>query len=95
LDKKTSAIKKARLVLSCLGTRPLRVPEAEAMLLAGEITGKVLQEISRAASGVAKPVKNVFGATVSYRKEMAGVLAVDGIKRLLNLHGEDSGVENR
>ena len=95
LDKKTSAIKKARLALCSLGTRPLRVPEAEAMLLTGEITEKVLQEIRRAASGVAKPVKNVFGATVSYRKEMAGVLAVDGIKRLLNLHGEDSGVENR
>ncbi len=86
LDKKTSAIKKARLVLSCLGTSPLRVPDAEAMLLTGEITEKVLQEIQRAASGVAKPVKNVYGASVSYRKKMAGVLAVEGIERLLNLH---------
>lgn len=86
LDKHTSEIKKARIVLGSLGTRPIRVTKAEEMLLNREINEKTLLEIQRLASKAASPVKNVFGATVSYRREIAGTLAGEGIEQLLGLN---------
>ena len=92
VDKGTAEIKKARIVLNALGPRPIVVPEAEAILLNGKIDKKALLELQRVASKASKPVKNIFGATVSYRREMAGVLAGEGIGRLLELNKGDLSV---
>lgn len=73
LDQTLKKIQLARIVLGAVAPTPLRVPEAEEMLMKRGVTPEVLEEISNRVKELAKPITDLRGSE-SYRSEMVRVL---------------------
>ena len=68
----------ARIVLGAVSTAPLRVTDAEALLVAGPLTPELLSEVGVLAGSAVKPMSNI-DLTSRYRKRMVPVY----VRRLL------------
>jgi CO/xanthine dehydrogenase FAD-binding subunit len=63
----------ARLALGAVAPTPLRVPEAEAALVAGGLVPTAIDRAAALAMAAARPIDDVR-ATAEYRREMVGAL---------------------
>jgi carbon-monoxide dehydrogenase medium subunit len=63
----------ARVVLQGVGSRPVRVPEAESALGKGGVDEAAAQSAAEAASAAATPIGDIHGSA-DYRRRLAGVL---------------------
>ena len=63
----------ARLALGAVAPTPLRVPAAEAALVAGGLTPPAIERSAELAMAAARPIDDVR-ATAEYRREMVGAL---------------------
>ncbi len=73
LERRDGTCTRARVVLGGVGSRPLRVPEAEAALTGSALGEDALRAAAEAVRAAARPVKNT-DLTPAYRRRMAGVL---------------------
>lgn len=68
----------ARVALGAVAPTPLRVPEAEAALLAGGLSPAAVEAAAELCVAAARPITDVR-ATAAYRREMVGALARRGL----------------
>jgi CO/xanthine dehydrogenase FAD-binding subunit len=73
LRQDAGRVAEARLALGAVAPTPLRVPEAEAALVAGGLTRDVIERVAELAMAAARPIGDVR-ATAEYRREMVGAL---------------------
>jgi CO/xanthine dehydrogenase FAD-binding subunit len=73
LRRDGARVAEARLALGAVAPTPLRVPEAEAALVAGGLTPSAVERAAELAMGAARPIGDVR-ATAGYRREMVGTL---------------------
>ena len=66
-------VTEARLALGAVAPTPLRVPDAEAALVAGGLTPATIDRVAELATAAARPIGDVR-ATAEYRREMVGAL---------------------
>jgi len=78
----------ARIALFGVGSGPLRMPQAEAMLRGQSLDGKILAESARAVSADLDPDSDVH-ASREYRKEIGGVLTRRALERAVIRARED------
>ncbi len=64
---------RARVVLGAVGSGPVRVPEAEAVLEGSSLDAEILAAASAVGVAAARPMKNV-DLTPGYRKKVAGAV---------------------
>ena len=72
-----------RIVLGSVGSSPIRVVKAEEAVKGKKVTDDLLEEAAELASKKAKPVANMVKVSPSYRKEMAGVMAMAAAREAL------------
>lgn len=85
LDSEGGACKRAKVVVGAVASRPVEVPEAEAILKGTKITEDLVAEASEAAFKAAKPLPNLLGSSPQYRKRLAKIFT----KRAINSALED------
>ncbi|VEN73485.1 Molybdopterin dehydrogenase [Candidatus Desulfarcum epimagneticum] len=73
LDDDEKTIRKARVVMGCVGPTQLRSPAAENVLTGEKVSDKLFESAGHAAAGDAMPVDD-FRGCAEYKKDMAGVL---------------------
>ena len=66
-------VAEARLALGAVAPTPLRVPEAEAALVAGGLRADPIERVIELAKAASSPIDDVR-ATAEYRREMVGAL---------------------
>lgn len=71
----------ARIALCAVAPTPLRVPAAEAALVAGGLSEAAIDGVAQLAMAAARPISDVR-ATAEYRREMVGVLVRRGLTRI-------------
>lgn len=71
---------RARVALGAVGTSPLRVPDAEQVLVGSKLEPEALETAADAARQAARPSKNV-DLTPVYRKKTVGVLVMRAARR--------------
>lgn len=71
----------ARIALCAVAPTPLRVPAAEAALVAGGLSEAAIDGVAELAMVAARPISDVR-ATAEYRREMVGVLVRRGLTRI-------------
>lgn len=81
MDQTLKKIRLARIVLGAVAPTPLRVPQAEEMLMKRGVTPDVLEEISEKAKYLAKPITDLRGLE-SYRSEMVKVMTRRAIEQI-------------
>lgn len=81
MDQTLEKIRLARIVLGAVAPTPLRVPQAEEMLMKRGVTPEVLEEISEKAKYLAKPITDLRGSE-SYRSEMVKVMTRRAIEQI-------------
>ena len=62
-----------RIALGSVAPTPIRVPEAEEMLIGKKPTPSLIKELGEACKGLVSPVNDVRGSA-GYRKEIAAVM---------------------
>jgi CO/xanthine dehydrogenase FAD-binding subunit len=70
----------ARVVLGAVGSRPIRVTEAEEALKGAALSEEVLEKVVAAARKAARPMKNC-DLTPAYRRQVAGVAAKRAVEK--------------
>ncbi|KKK84835.1 hypothetical protein LCGC14_2779350, partial [marine sediment metagenome] len=80
LDNSSQKIGCARIVLGAVAPTPIRIPEAEIILIEKGVNAEVLEKISELATNRAKPISDLRG-TKNYRSEMVGVLIKRAVKQ--------------
>jgi CO/xanthine dehydrogenase FAD-binding subunit len=78
----SGTIEQAKVVLGAVGSSPVEVPEAAALLEGNKPTDDLLQSVSREAVDRVQAVGNL-AMNASYRKKMAGVLVKRALRRAL------------
>jgi 4-hydroxybenzoyl-CoA reductase subunit beta len=78
----SGTIEQAKVVLGAVGSSPVEVPEAAALLEGHKLTDDLLHSVSREAVDRAHPVGNTV-MNASYRKKMVGVLTERALRRAL------------
>jgi xanthine dehydrogenase FAD-binding subunit len=73
LRREGARVVEARMALGAVAPTPLRVPEAEAALLASGLTPATIERVAQLAMLTARPIGDVR-ATAEYRREMVGAL---------------------
>ena len=73
LDEDGSSCKDARIVLGAAAPAPVRIKEAEKLLIGKKMDDRLLQNLGEAASKEADPVDDIH-ATESYRRQLVKVL---------------------
>jgi aerobic carbon-monoxide dehydrogenase medium subunit len=73
LRRDGSRVTEARLALGAVAPRPLRVPDAEAALVAGGLAPAAIERAAELAMAASRPISDVR-ATAEYRREMVGAL---------------------
>lgn len=76
------AIEQAKIVLGAVGSSPIEVSEATALLEDGKPAEDLLHRVSQEAVRVARPVGNL-AMDAAYRRKMVGVLAERALRRAL------------
>ncbi len=74
----TAVCQEARLAFTAVDTAPRRVPEAEALLLGGELNEATVERAAAAVTKAARPVRNMLSSP-QYRKAMLGRLCREGL----------------
>jgi carbon-monoxide dehydrogenase medium subunit len=72
-NRTTNKIECARVVLGSVAPTPIRVPEAEEILMKNGANHEVIEEVSKLAMTKAKPITDLRG-TEGYRYEIVRVL---------------------
>jgi len=80
LDETLKRIVCARIVLGAVAPIPMRVPEAEMILVESGVNLLTLQEVSNLAAARARPITDLRG-TRSYRLEMVKVMTRRAVKQ--------------
>ncbi len=80
-DKKFKKILSAKIVLGAVAPVPLRVPDAEEILITHGVEPDVLDQISSLARDRAKPITDLRG-TERYRSEMVKVLTRRAVEKV-------------
>jgi CO/xanthine dehydrogenase FAD-binding subunit len=73
LRRDGARVAEARLALGAVAPTPLRVPDAEAALVADGLGPAAIERVAELATAAARPISDVR-ATAEYRREMVGVL---------------------
>ncbi len=73
LRRDGSRVTEVRLALGAVAPRPLRVPDAEAALVAGGLGPAAIERAAELAMAASRPISDVR-ATAEYRREMVGAL---------------------
>lgn len=73
VDAASKVITNARIALASVAPTPLRVPEAEDVLIGHEVSVDRLQEAARIARDAARPISDVRGSA-DYRRHLVQVL---------------------
>jgi CO/xanthine dehydrogenase FAD-binding subunit len=73
LRRDGARVTEARLALGAVAPTPLRVPDAEAALVAGALGPATIERAAELAMAAARPISDVR-ATAEYRREMVGAL---------------------
>lgn len=88
LDGTKKVCKDARIALGAVAPTPIRVPEAETLLISKEVNEVHIMEVAKIAARQAKPISDIR-ATQEYRSRMVEVLTKRAIteahKRALNV----------
>jgi len=87
LDKDDSTCKDARIVLGGAASIPLRIKEAEQILIGKKLNNKLLDEAGKKASESADPVSDIH-ASETYRRYLVDVLT----KRMVKKAWEQAGI---
>ena len=82
-DKKAKSGFSFRIALASVAPKPIRVPNAEAILSASPITPDVIQSTADAAMDTAKPIDDVR-ASARYRKAMVRALTRRAIETVMD-----------
>lgn len=77
-----AAVIDARLVCSGVADVPVRLAEAESLLLGHRVTAAALGAVAAAAAAEVNPTSDLVGST-TYRKDLVAVLTRRGIQRAL------------
>lgn len=77
-------IVQVKIVLGAVGTSPIEVTKAQALLVDQKPTDEILEELSRQAMEAARPVGNLIMDS-EYRKKMIGVLTQRAFSRALSM----------
>lgn len=78
-------LKHARIVLGAVAPVPMRAKKAEEAVRGRVITGKLLEEAGRVASGECKPISDIRGSE-EYRRDMVGVFTRRALRKAID-HG--------
>jgi len=81
LEAVDGQVRVARVALCAVAPTPLRVPEAEAVLVEGGLTDAAIEVAAQRAMAAARPIDDVR-ASAGYRREMVGTLVHRGLRRL-------------
>ena len=79
---KSDVCVQARIVLGAVASCPLRVTEAEELLIGRTLTAERIKSAAQAASKLAKPMDNTDMA-LGYRKKMVAIFVEEAIKEVL------------
>jgi carbon-monoxide dehydrogenase medium subunit len=74
-------VREARVALGAVAPTPLRVAEAEAVLVSHGLTDAAITRASELCMAAARPISDVR-ATAEYRREMVGTLVRRGLEAL-------------
>lgn len=74
-------VREARVALGAVAPTPLRVPEAEAVLVTGGLTDAAITRAAELGMAAARPISDVR-ASAEYRREMIGTLIRRGLEAL-------------
>ncbi|MFH1296713.1 MAG: xanthine dehydrogenase family protein subunit M [Bacteroidota bacterium] len=80
LSKDGNSCKDARIVFGGAASKPLRIKEAEQILIGKKFTDNLLEKTGRKASELADPVSDIH-ASETYRRYLVGVLAKRMVKK--------------
>jgi 4-hydroxybenzoyl-CoA reductase subunit beta len=83
----SGTIEQAKLVLGAVGSSPIEVPKAAALLEGHKPTDDLLQSVSREAVDRVQAVGNM-AMNASYRRKMVGVLVKRALRRALGMSPE-------
>jgi CO/xanthine dehydrogenase FAD-binding subunit len=81
VDRDGGRVRAARVALCAVAPTPLRVPDAEALLVASGLTDAAIAGAAELAMAAARPITDVR-ATAEYRREMVGTLVRRGLEAL-------------
>ncbi|MGH7264460.1 MAG: FAD binding domain-containing protein [Candidatus Rokuibacteriota bacterium] len=79
-------VREARVALCAVAPTPIRVRDAEAVLVDGDLTPEVAARAADLAAAAARPISDVR-ATAEYRREMVGVLTRRGLLSIMGGQG--------
>jgi carbon-monoxide dehydrogenase medium subunit len=80
-------VREARIALCAVAPIPLRVRDAEALLVAEGLTPETAARAAELAAAAARPISDVR-ATAEYRRDMVGVLTARGLLSIMG--GQDA-----
>ncbi len=82
-DEQEAIAEDARIVLGAVAPTPLRVPEAESVLIGAPLTEDRRLEAARRAARAARPIDDTY-SSAWYRREMVGVLTRRALEHLVS-----------
>jgi len=80
LTKNDNSCKDARIALGGAASKPLRIKEAEQILIGKKLTAKLLEKTGEKASELTDPVSDIH-ASETYRRYLVGVLTKRMVKK--------------
>lgn len=80
LDKDGNSCKDARIILGGAASKPLRIKEAEQILIGKKLTGNLLEKTGKKTSELTDPVSDIH-ASETYRKYLVDVLTKKMVKK--------------
>ncbi len=80
LTKNDNSCKDARIALGGAASKPLRIKEAEQLLIGGKLTDKLLEKTGETASELTDPVSDIHASEV-YRRYLVEVLTKRMVKK--------------
>ncbi len=94
LEKDTNKCRVARIVIAACAPTPLRVYEAEEILVGKKINDRGLEASSQAAGRAVKPITDVRAGD-TYRREMVRVQCKRALKKALSRAQSGKALENK
>jgi carbon-monoxide dehydrogenase medium subunit len=81
LDKAGATCTDARIVVGAAGPIPLRITDAEQMLIGQSLNDELLEALGQKASEAVEPVSDIHG-TAEYRRRLAAVLTKKNVQQV-------------
>jgi carbon-monoxide dehydrogenase medium subunit len=82
ISKQRDRCQEARIALGAVAPTPIRVPQAEAILVGKTLTEEAIEEAAEQAARAARPISDVRGSA-EYRREIVQVLTRRTLNRAL------------